>query len=99
MLVAEFESALDNGFKPPLEIVATEMVIFLVRVRIGEQLLWLKENDGSLLRFTSSQQACRWLWDRGVREATLVTQGYWDAEVGGGSDPGIRHPLLFKERP
>ncbi|WP_417355589.1 hypothetical protein [Gallaecimonas pentaromativorans] len=99
MTQSEFETVLANGFRPPLEIVATEMVIFLLRVRIGDELLWVKNTKGELLRFGASQEACRWLWDRGVTEATLVTEGYWDAEVGGGSDPGIRHQLYFHERP
>lgn len=94
----DFIQSVNNGFIPPVQVVATEMVIYQLRLQIGEQLHWLTDRKGPLT-FTSAAAACRWLWDKGVRRATLVTDGYPDAEAGGGSDSGLSHALVFQQRP
>lgn len=99
MTISEFKAMLANGFKPPVEVVATETIIYQLRLRLGEKILWITQGGSAPLRFVSASQACRWLWDLGIRQATLVTEGYCDAEVGGGSDPGLSHLLSFPDRP
>ncbi|WKE65025.1 hypothetical protein PVT67_15375 [Gallaecimonas kandeliae] len=99
MTLAELKAVLANGFRPPVEVVGIETLIYRLRLRLGQKLVWIEDETGASLVFPSSTAACRALWDLGLRKATLVTDGYWDAEVGGGSDPGLRHSLSFTERP